>query len=129
VAEVVGEDRSFATPAGPEAESCPNASIRQQQESTFLPACRAYEMVSPPFKASQDIVRTSSRTRAATTGDRVAFGSGGAFAGVAGVPAVATYMAQRGPSGWSTKGLTPAQKTNLGSNNIDSDFFEFSPDL
>lgn len=124
-----GADQTFTALAEAGADTCSNAAIRGQQDSTFLGACRAFEMVSPPFKASQDIVRTSSRTRASITGDRVTFGSGGAFADVAGVPAVATYMAERGPSGWSTRGLTPAQKTNVGSNNIDSDFFEFSPDL
>ena len=110
-------------------EPCSNAQIRAQQEATYLPGCRAFEMVSPPFKAYQDVTRTTSRTRSAPSGDRVTFGSTGAFAGAVGAPSVIQYLTQRGASGWTTRAISPLQKTDAGSNLADSDFFEFSPDL
>jgi hypothetical protein len=118
-----------ATGSAGAAETCPNSQLRAQQEATYLPGCRAFEMVSPPFKAYQDITRTSSRSRSAPSGDRVTFGSTGAFAGAIGAPSVIQYLTERGINGWTTKALSPEQKTNAGSNLADSDFFEFSPDL
>jgi len=35
--------------------ACPNEAIRQEQSSTFLPDCRAYEMVSPVDKNGADV--------------------------------------------------------------------------
>ena len=39
----------FATTAA-HAEGCPNETLRTELGSSFLPDCRAYEMVSPPYK-------------------------------------------------------------------------------
>ena len=50
------EDAPFVTYPKPEQQSnCPNESIRQQQGSTSLPLCMAYELVSPADTAGADI--------------------------------------------------------------------------
>ena len=73
-----------------------------------LPEGRVYEMVSPPYKGGYG-VGESGLLAVAPDGERVAFGSLGGFAGIlSGSGAGAnTYLAQRGPSGWSTTGLQP----------------------
>src|ERR1700754_3544415 len=40
-------------------DACPNAAVRAQQGSGFLPDCRAYERVSPAEKAGGDVCITS----------------------------------------------------------------------
>src|SRR4051812_34774972 len=46
----------FAAPAAAPADpGCPNGAIRDQQHSTYLPQCRAYEQVSPVDKNGTDV--------------------------------------------------------------------------
>jgi hypothetical protein len=88
------------------ADDCPNAALRAQNNSTQLPDCRAYELVSPQFKEGYAAVPTG-----ITDAGRLTFIANGVYAnignGAAGVPGGNTYLATRDGAGWVTKGLTP----------------------
>jgi hypothetical protein len=94
---------------------CPNEAIREAQHSTFLPDCRAYEMVSPPDKNGGDVLANSQRTHAAADGAAVMFSSLTPFADAVGTGVATDYMAERserpdpGSNGWSTHAVTPPQ--------------------
>jgi hypothetical protein len=91
-----------ALPAVAQAEQCPNEQLRREDNSVQLPECRAYEMISPPFKNGAAIVGVEP-TLSASSGERVFYGSTGAFADAPAAPVINNYVAGRGPSGWSTK--------------------------
>lgn len=87
------------------ADSCPNEAIREQQGSTALPECRAYEQVSPSDKNGNsvgDVLRTSG------DGQGIAWISNGAYAEPVGINVIAPYVAKRSASGWATKEIHPA---------------------
>jgi len=89
--------------------NCPNEAVREEQGSTFLPDCFAYEMVSPPDK-NQGGVGPVEKLLAGFSAD----GQGAAFCvrNLFGEPpaqmsfACGTYVSTRGPDGWST--MTPS---------------------
>jgi hypothetical protein len=130
-----------ATPALA-AEPCANEQRRQESNtnpatrqpySTGLPECRAYEMVSPPYKQSSDVKEAAPLgIPVAPDGETVGFTSQGDFAGAedyaVNVFPTNAYLARRGASGWITSS-TFAPRTlvdhpdNLGLN------ADFSPDL
>ena len=125
-----------SAPAGALAgEGCANEALREEQRSTFLPDCRAYEMVSPPEKNGGDIYAMSFRTHAAADGNALAFASLTGFADAMGTGVTVDYLAQRSPGtgGWVTHALTPpvsagsAPSTRAAGG--DTIFEEFSPDL
>jgi hypothetical protein len=99
-----------ATPALA-AEACPNQELRQQQRSTALPDCRAYELVSPPEKGGSDVIRQTSKSHVATDGDGVTFSAVGAFGETQGTSFDSEYLSRRtgvpGTNGWSTDGINP----------------------
>jgi hypothetical protein len=103
VASVVGLGLASA-PAM--ADSCPNAALRVQNNSTQLPDCRAYEMVSPVFKEGFQAIPTDF-----TDEGRVVYQSNGNFAGNGNGSATGTggnqYVAVRSASGWFTQALAP----------------------
>jgi hypothetical protein len=68
-----------------------------------LPAGRAYEMVSPPYKSGYGVGEIFA---VAPDGESVAFASQGAFAGAPSDVAGNVYLARRGASGWSTTPLS-----------------------
>jgi hypothetical protein len=92
------------TPSVAGAAACSNESIRLAQGATWLPDCRAYEMVSPVNKNGGEIVTTFEGL--AADGNAVAFGSNGVFAGAQGGVA-GTYRARRGADGWETTSIVP----------------------
>jgi hypothetical protein len=104
-----GASTGVASTEGP----CPNEALRQEQGSTGLPDCRAYEMVSPADKNGGDVASIPSRSRAAVDGNALAFPSLAAFAGAQGTGVSTEYVARRdlvaGTSGWSTHAITPLQ--------------------
>jgi hypothetical protein len=116
---ITSEDHIFKTfPVHvAETDSCPNAAIRKQQGSAFLPDCRAYEMVSPPDKNGSNVLLTSERTRVAENGDAFGFASLAGFGDAREVAVASDYVSVRsssadpGSSGWATHGITPVQRS------------------
>jgi hypothetical protein len=104
VASVVGLGLASA-PAM--ADDCPNAALRAQNNSTQLPDCRAYELVSPVFKEGFQAIPTDF-----TNEGRVVYQSNGNFAGNGNGSATGVggnqYVAVRSATGWSTQALAPA---------------------
>jgi hypothetical protein len=114
--ESQGEDVSFETPpsAEPIQANCPNAKIRTETNSATLPECRAYEMTSEQDKNGADI---SFGMATSPDGNRVGYAVYGAFGDTLANNAIASYVAQRGPSGWTTRSLMPrVESPSLGFN-------------
>jgi Tol biopolymer transport system component len=111
--------------------ACPNEELRAGS-SANLPDCRAYEMVSPPAKNGYDASGSGTpqnvQAEASIDGDAVVYSGSGAFPGsAAGV--IGSYLAVRGPGGWSTQSLMPAQAFSFKQNVTQPMFAAFSPDL
>lgn len=129
-----GPDQQFTTAA--ELPACTNQGA---PGAGFLPACRAWEMVSPPDKNGGDISPDGTRTRAAADGNGVAYTSLVGFADLqAGSQVAPDYIARRtalpGTPGWSTHAITPRQdgQTQIGVASALADPLyvgELSPDL
>jgi hypothetical protein len=94
---------------------CANEALRSEQQSTFLPDCRAYEVASPPEKNGGDVISVPSRTRAAADGGAITFTSLVGFADAVGGGVGVEYIAQRSTlaqpqgTGWTTHAITPPQ--------------------
>ncbi|MGA7815106.1 hypothetical protein, partial [Caballeronia sp.] len=88
------------------AGGCPNEAIRKEQGSTRLPDCRAYELVSPVYKAGFGALTIEAVN---PDGESVAFYSPGAFAGAPSGVTNLDYLAHRTASSWTTKSeMTPS---------------------
>ena len=86
------------------AGACPNEQVRDEQGSTHLPDCRAYEMVSPPFKGGYAAGEVEG---VEPNGEGVAFKSAGIFAGASVSSIVNNYEAVRTGSEWKTASSMP----------------------
>ena len=74
--------------------------------STGLPDGRVWEMVSPVDKNESDV--RNEVAVAAADGNGLIFTSPGSFAGQATAQVLASYyLSERGPSGWTTTGISP----------------------
>ncbi|HSS33412.1 MAG TPA: hypothetical protein VLL27_09055 [Solirubrobacterales bacterium] len=90
-------DATFVPTGG----SCPNEARREEQESGFLPECRAYEMVTPPFKQGFEPQKPQYGDGA------VAYYSTGSFDGNAYGGLGNQYVARRSETGWSSIAMNP----------------------
>ncbi len=111
------------------ATDCPNRQAREQNNSTLLPDCRAYEMVSPLDKNGADISNPEEATigkagviQATPDGSKITYHSLGAFGeNPGGLPVQSQYLAARTSSTWTTQNITAPTHTPgnlLGSNSL-----------
>jgi hypothetical protein len=99
--------------------SCPNEHLRQQTGSSFLPDCRAYELVSPSNSGNAYLQAHGPYSSVATSPPR--FGFTGIFGVIPGAgPAQAEgedlYVSTRGQNGWATRyvGIPSNQSARTG---------------
>jgi hypothetical protein len=97
------------------AEICPNQTVREEQGTTDLGNCRAYELVSPVDKNGGEILVDSARTHAAASdaaggSNAFAYSSLIGFGELHGMSIAADYVAVRGATGWASHGITPPQE-------------------
>ncbi len=85
------------------ADDCPNAAVRAQNNSTNLPDCRAYELVTPPFKEGFGPLGPTFSNSGGLT-----FASVGNFAGNGLGSIINRYVANRTPTGWVTTAHNPS---------------------
>lgn len=107
-----GTDKIFTTPATAGSEppqNCSNEQRRAEQPYGLrLPDCRAYELVSPLETLGNDATDPfTGNSRAAVSGEAVAYVSRGTFAEPKGSNVENEYISRRGPGGWSTEDVTP----------------------
>ncbi len=91
------------------AAECQNQQLRLEDHSAELPDCRAFELISPPYKDGYSPFLTN----VSPNGERVLYNSIGAFAGAKGNQNVdgTIYVGSRTSSGWITKAISPAAST------------------
>jgi hypothetical protein len=106
------------------AAGCPNARLRIG-DSSRLPDCRAYEMVSPRHKDGYDI--TFGNQAVAPHGGQVTYDSLGSFAGNPAGAILDQYLSTRTTKGWSTKGISPREAPDP--NNLFDYYVGFSSGL
>lgn len=89
---------------------CANEERRREQDATWLPDCRAYEMVSPLDKNGSDVFGAGTTVLGAATGDRASFFAPVGFGETtgSGIGGLTQYVAVReANAGWTTHGITP----------------------
>jgi hypothetical protein len=134
--EATGRDMTFETaPAGSAIrQDCPNAQLREENRSSELPDCRAYEMVSPPDKNGNDVgigpdvpTATFAVYVGAADGDALAFETSGALPGAQSNTLVNENLSTRTAAGWMTEPISPAQPPSPRADY--SNFQYFTPNL
>jgi hypothetical protein len=127
-----GPDRTFKTfpLAETASDTCANAKIRELQQASLLPDCRAYELVSPPEKDGGNVAADPTFTQSTPAGDAIKFTSTSAFADAQASEARgAEYVSQRGSEGWTTHSINPRQVAPLESIYMSTEYQAFSEDL
>jgi hypothetical protein len=92
-------DRTFIPTLPSDEEDCPNATLRAENNSLGLPECRAYEMVTSPFKGG---FAANGSAQYADDGSAFVYISGGVFAGVGLGGVLNVYLGTRSDAGWKT---------------------------
>ena len=95
--------------------NCANQALREAQAATYLPDCRAFEMVSPPDKNQGSVAGQGNRGGEGVSGgfsrdgEAVGFCTASLFGEPAGQMSFtcAQYLSRRGPEGWTTKNPLP----------------------
>jgi hypothetical protein len=127
--------------------SCPsNEAIREEQKSTYLPDCRAYEQVSPTDKNGGEIngingsqpnkglpeggiVQASADGGSITYLSLIAFPSSGGE-GPKGAPIASQYLSHREGAAWSTQNITaPVNSATYAPAGSGAPYKAFSSDL
>ncbi len=120
------------------AAGCSNQQAREQNSSTSLADCRAYEMVSPLDKNGGDISIPNERKSLGFTGvvqstpdgTRITYHSLAAFGEhPGGLPVQSQYLAARDAGGWSTENITIPTTTASSPNNTSLPYKAFSTAL
>jgi hypothetical protein len=104
---------SVALAAGDANEAgCDSSTEASPGYRLYLPDCRAYELVTPPYKEGGTVL--DGLGAVSTDGSRVIVGAGGAFAGAENLwfspvrnPDTVLYEFVRGAGGWQSTALTP----------------------
>jgi hypothetical protein len=111
-----GVGKTFTTypaPGSEPAQNCTNEARRVEQSSTYLPDCRAYELVTPAEKqGGEPGVHEGLGDHAAADGERMAWWAQAALPGAA--VSVSNYLSTRGPDGWSSESTIPSQSVQSG---------------
>jgi hypothetical protein len=94
--------------------TCPQATEASPGFRTYLSDCRAYELMTPPFKGGTVVGGGTRGTTVSSNGDHVVVIAGGAFAGAGNYwfelnrnPFFDAYALTRSATGWTTTSLTP----------------------
>jgi hypothetical protein len=115
-----GADTVFTTEVGsPPSESCPTSTLESPGWRSYLPECRAYELVSPSFTGGGALTEPfgflgASEFPVSANGERVVAGSLGTFAGQETGYSTAErqgtdYLLSRSSEGWQPEALNPPQ--------------------
>src|SRR5262249_46926738 len=112
-------------------QDCPNLTVRQQNESQYLPDCRAFELVSPEETGNVEL-STALQTPAPYATNPPRFASQGVVGGVKASEPVNsfgydTYIATRTAAGWKTHmvGLRGNEGQGVGALFANPDFTRF----
>jgi Tol biopolymer transport system component len=127
VATVLMASLAIGAQGAQAAQPCKNESIRATQSATFLPDCRAYEMVSP---GSNPLLSTSGGPgpeRASLNGEGIAYFSRYPAEGVN--RSGDYYLATRGEHGWSIEETAPQDSPGAADLFACEQGLYFSPEL
>jgi hypothetical protein len=125
-----GADRTFQTFADQSvSQNCPNEAIRVAQHTTYLPDCRAIEMVNQPDKGNQNIFPDIGQgPQISADGDKVVWRvSHGTPGGTSGANNV--FLSERGEGGWTSQILIPPVAEQVGEGNLTYEQGAVTPDF
>jgi hypothetical protein len=131
-----GEVKTFTTRTDAEVQSpssCPNEDMRQAQHTnSYLPDCRAIELVNNPDKGNQNLfsqIGAQPANAVMTADGETALWSvfGGAPGGT--TSANTTFLAERTESGWQSRNLIPAASQQFGNGSWPYGIEKATPDL
>jgi hypothetical protein len=128
-----GEDRTLQTFGNlGVSQSCPNQAIRLAQHTTYLPDCRAIELVNNPDKGNQNalssLVASGVEPSMDADGDSVLWNVLGSGPGGL-APSHNFFLAERDTEGWHSRGLAPPPAEQVGEGNYTYALEKATPDF